>query len=199
MNYKIVKRAVIVLSILFFLLLCVFFIRAWINGHFNSLESLRAYIDSFGFWGPLILTLVQAVQVVVPVLPGFLGSLVGGLLFGLWTGFWCNYIGITVGSLLAFLIAKKCGKPLVDKMFHGEKYEKISNWAANSKSYAISLFVATLLPLFPDDFLCYLSGLTKMTFKKFSFIIILGKPWCLLVYSILVEYGLTDWLFSLLS
>ena len=103
-----------------------FFIRAWINGHFESLESLREYIGSFGFWGPLILTLVQAVQVVIPILPGFLGSLVGGVLFGLWGGFWCNYIGISVGSLLAFLIAKKCGKPLVDKMFHGEKYEKVT-------------------------------------------------------------------------
>lgn len=184
MNYTIVKRVTIILFVIAFLLLCVFFIKAWIDGHFESRETLQAYIKSFGLWGPLILTVFQAAQVVLPVLPGFLGSFVGAVLFGLWGGFWCNYIGISLGSLLAFLIAKKCGKPLVDKLFTGKKYEKITNWIANSKSYAVSLFVATLLPLFPDDFLCYLSGLTKMSFKKFSIIIITGKPWCLFAYSV---------------
>ena len=199
LNYKIVKRIAVISFAILFLALCVFFIVAWANGKFDSLETLQAYIGEFGFWGPLILTLIQAVQVVIPILPGFLGSIVGGLLFGMWPGFWCNYIGISAGSLLAFLIAKKCGKPLVDKMFKGEKYEKVSNWAANSKSYSVSLFLATLLPLFPDDFFCYFSGLTNMSFKKFSLIIILGKPWCLLAYAILVEYGFTEWLFNLLA
>ena len=53
-----------------------------------------------------------------------------------------------------------------------------------SKSYGWFLFLATLLPLFPDDFLCYFSGLVKMDKKKFIWIIILGKPWCILAYSI---------------
>lgn len=185
MNYKIVKRIAIISFIVLFVALCIFFIVSWANGHFNSRETLQAYIKSFGFWGPIILTLVQAAQVVIPILPGFLGSFVGAVLFGLWGGFWCNFIGISLGSLIAFLIARKCGKPLVDKMFSGKKYDKITEWAAKSKSYAAFLFIATLLPLFPDDFLCYFSGLTKMSFKKFAIIIILGKPWCLLVYSII--------------
>ena len=190
MNYKIVKRIAIVAFAAFFVALCVFFIVAWSNGHFDSKETLQAYIGSFGFWGPLILTLVQATQVVIPVLPGFLGSFVGAILFGLWGGFWCNFIGISVGSLIAFLIAKKCGKPLVDKMFSGKKYEKVTEWAAKSKSYTAFLFIAMLLPLFPDDFLCYFSGLTNMSFKKFSLIIVLGKPWCLLIYSIVFSLAL---------
>ena len=40
------------------------------------------------------------------------------------------------------------------------------------------------LPLFPDDFFCYFSGLTKMQVKKFAAIIVLGKPWCILAYSV---------------
>ena len=185
MNYTIVKRIAVISFIVLFIALCIFFVVAWSQGHFDSQETLQEYIGSFGIWGPLILTLVQAVQVVIPVLPGFLGSFVGAVLFGLWGGFWCNFIGISIGSLIAFLIARKCGKPLVDKMFSGKKYDKVTEWAAKSKSYAVFLFVATLLPLFPDDFLCYFSGLTKMSFKKFAIIIILGKPWCLLIYSII--------------
>ena len=48
----------------------------------------------------------------------------------------------------------------------------------------VAKYLATLLPLFPDDFLCYFSGLIKMNWKKFVWIIILGKPWCILGYSI---------------
>ena len=44
--------------------------------------------------------------------------------------------------------------------------------------------MAMLLPLFPDDFLCYLTGVSKMTAKRFIWIILLGKPWCILAYSL---------------
>ena len=52
--------------------------------------------------------------------------------------------------------------------------------------------MAMLLPLFPDDFLCYLTGVSKMTAKRFIWIILLGKPWCILAYSLgfsLIKWG----------
>ena len=45
-----------------------------------------------------------------------------------------------------------------------------------------------LLPLAPDDFLCYFSGLTGMSAKRFTWIIVLGKPWCILAYSLFFAY-----------
>ena len=47
--------------------------KAWFDGKFNSVETLQTYILGFGLLAPLILTVIQAMQVVVPVLPGFLG------------------------------------------------------------------------------------------------------------------------------
>ena len=38
------------------------------------------------------------------------------------------------------------------------------------------LHLAIFFPVAPDDFLCYLAGLTRMSLKKFSAIIFLGKP-----------------------
>ena len=57
----------------------------------------------------MILTVIQAAQVVLPILPGFLGCAVGGVMFGWFGGFLCNYIGISVGSIAAFMLAKKYG------------------------------------------------------------------------------------------
>ena len=161
------------------------FLKAYMDGKFDSIETLHAYVRGFGPCAPLVLTAIQAIQVVIPVLPGFLGCAVGAVLFGWWGGFWCNYIGISVGSLIAFILARRYGTPLVQKLFPGQRYRKLAAWAAKSKSYSLLLFVGTVLPLFPDDFFCYFSGLTQMRFRRFTWIIVLGKPWCILAYCIL--------------
>ena len=159
--------------------------KIFFDQKFDSVESLQNYMKSFGIAAPLILTGFQAFQVVVPVLPGYLGCAAGAIAFGSMTGFWCNYIGISLGSIIAYFLAKRYGIDLVLAMFPRKQYDIWSRRIEKSKSYAWFLFVATLLPLFPDDFLCYFSGLMKMDSRKFIWIIILGKPWCILVYSII--------------
>ena len=60
-------------------------------------------------------------------------------------------------------------------MFPKDQYEKYSGWAGKSKSYIAFLFLGMALPLFPDDFFCYFSGLTKMKVDKFAAIIVLQE------------------------
>lgn len=170
--------------IAFLLVFLVVLAKAYFDGEFNSVEALQAYIEKYGAFGPVILTVFQAMQVVVPVLPGFLGCAAGSVMFGPAVGFFCNYIGIGLGSVVAFLLARKFGKPLLQDLFPSGKYHKWSSWASKSRSYTAFLFMAMLLPLFPDDYLCYLTGVSKMTARKFVWIIILGKPWCILAYSL---------------
>ena len=71
---------------------------------------------------------------------------------------------------------------LLYQLLPGEKYKKISDWATGSRFYTLILFAGMVLPLFPDDYFCYLTGLTEMKTRKFSAIIIFGKPWCILAY-----------------
>ncbi|MEY8332967.1 VTT domain-containing protein [Lachnospiraceae bacterium 47-T17] len=163
---------------------CLYFAKEFFDHKFDSVESLQLYMKGFGVGAPFILTLFQAFQVVVPILPGYLGCAAGAIAFGSATGFWCNYIGISVGSIIAYFLAKKYGVELVLSMFSKKQYDTWSTRIEKSRSYEWFLFIATLLPLFPDDFLCYFSGLMKMNSKKFIWIIILGKPWCILAYSL---------------
>lgn len=171
--------------LMIFLVLCAAMLsKAYFNGKFSSVKELQIYIKGFGVLAPLILFVLQVLQVIIPILPGFLGCAVGAVLFGSMYGFWINYIGISAGSILAFILARHFGKQFVESLFPKNKYEKWSNWAAKSKCYTLLLFAGMILPLFPDDFFCYFSGLTKMSTKKFIWIIILGKPWCILAYSL---------------
>ena len=178
------KKWMTALLLLLCLALCAVLFKAYLDGKFDSVETLQSYISGFGLLAPVVLVAIQALQVVIPVLPGFLGCIVGAVMFGWLGGFWCNYIGISVGSILAFLIARKFGKEIVGRMFPGKRYERWAEWAAKSKSYTAVLFLGMVLPLFPDDFFCYFTGITKMTARKFAAIIVLGKPWCILAYSI---------------
>jgi len=178
------KKALTVSVIMFCIFVFVVIGKAYLDGKFESVETLQEYIKGFGIFGPVALIILQAIQVIFPILPGFLGCAVGAVLFGSAGGFWCNYIGISAGSIIAFLLAKKYGIKLVEKLFPKDQYEKYSGWAGKSKSYVAFLFLGMALPLFPDDFFCYFSGLTKMRAEKFAAIIVLGKPWCILAYSL---------------
>lgn len=182
-------KQILTYTLIFLLLFSgVFLFRAYLQGHFNSPESLRAYISAFGVFAPLILTVIQAIQVILPVLPGFLGCIVGAGMFGAAGAFWCNYIGISAGSIIAFFLARRFGTGLVRKMVPMEKYQSCVEWVNRKKSYTAVLSLAILLPLAPDDFLCYFSGLTGMSAKRFVWIIVLAKPWCILGYSIFFAY-----------
>ena len=185
---SLIKTATVVCCVVLLALAIAFAVSGFLGGHFETAESLRAYVDSFGIWGPVVLTLIQFVQVVLPILPGFLGCIVGSVLFGTTGGFLVNYIGISAGSVAAYFLARKWGIRLVNKMISMDKYGKYIEKINKSKSYTVALFLAILLPIAPDDFFCYFSGLIDMKPKKFITIIIVAKPWCILFYSIFSAY-----------
>lgn len=185
--FELVKKISTVLLLIICWVCCVVLFIAYREGKFDSAESLQLYISEFGVLAPVALTVIQTVQVIFPVLPGFLGLTAGTILFGATGGFWCNYIGMSLGSLIAFLLARICGQALVDKLFKNQKHIKWAEKMSESKFYSWFLFIGILLPLFPDDFFCYFTGLTKMSFKKFTLIIVLGKPWYILAFVYLVS------------
>lgn len=185
-----IKASTVVSLIVLFASSAYFLIRGWVGGHFNSVETLRTYVASFGIWAPLVLTLIQMFLAVMPICPSFMGCVVGAALFGTAGGYWTNYIGICAGSIAAYALAKRFGIQLVNKMIPMQKYQSYIEKINRSKSYPRFLFFAILLPLAPDNFLCYFSGLLNMPAKKFVTIIIAAKPWCILFYSIFFAYFL---------
>ena len=163
-------------------------IKGWISGSFRSVESLRVYVASFGIWAPVVLMLIQLFLTILPICTSFAGCVVGAALFGAAGGYWINYIGVCTGSLVAYTLAKCFGIRLVEKMVSLDKYEHYIEKVNRSKSYPKLLFLAILLPMAPDNFLCYFSGLVNLSPKKFTAIILAAKPWCILVYSIFFAY-----------
>lgn len=158
------------------------------NHIFDSTENFEQFIKGLGMWGPIAFISIQAVQIVLPVLPAPVCCLAGVVSYGPWIGFLYNYIGITIGSCLAFGISRKYGFLLARSIVSEATFEKYTKWLEHGEKKFHKLFaIAIVLPVAPDDFLCYLAGLTKMSFKKFLVIILLGKPFSLLSYSFGME------------
>lgn len=154
---------------------------------FTSQEALAAFLSRFGIFAPVVFVFFQAIQVVVPILPGSIGCLAGVIFFGTWMGFVYNYVGICAGSIMAFLIAKRYGIGLVEAISNHKTFDKYIKWLNQGTRFDKLFAIAILMPVAPDDFLCYLAGTTKMTLKRFTIIILTCKPATILAYS----YGLS--------
>ncbi len=180
---KFVNKTTINVFTLLGLIACgVFIFYGFKQQIFTSQAALRSFVGGFGAFGAVVFVLFQAVQVVVPILPGGLGCLAGVLLFGPWLGFVYNYVGICLGSIAAFLLAKLYGRPILSVLFRQETIAKYEGWT--NRHFARWFALAIFFPVAPDDFLCWLAGTTKMTLGRFSAIILLGKPASIALYSL---------------
>lgn len=162
----------------------IFVFYGYMNGLFTSTDVFRDYIVSFGIWAPIIFILIQIVQVIIPILPGAIGCVAGVIIFGPWLGLLYNYIGICIGSIIVFMLAKQYGRQLVKGVVREKSYEKYIGWVNKGKRFERLFLYSILFPVAPDDLLCYLAGLTKMKLRKFMIIILLGKPVPIAIYSL---------------
>ena len=184
MTRSVEKTALQVVSFTGFALCLLVALWGWQTGVLTSQERLQALVASCGMAGVLLFTVFQAVQVVVPILPGGLGCLAGVLLFGPVWGFVYNYVGICIGSLMAFAVARNCGKPLLGLLFSEKTIQRYSHWTEEKGRFARLFALAIFLPVAPDDFLCYLAGTTEMNWGRYTAIILLCKPFAIALYSL---------------
>lgn len=177
------KRAVNIISIVGLILTTVFMYWCWKQGILTSQENMQKFIMGFGTAAGIIFILIQIIQVIIPVIPGGVSCVAGVIVFGAGMGFVYNYVGICIGSILVFLIAKRYGRPLMVKMFDKKLIDKYESWTEKNGRFTKLFALAIFLPVAPDDFLCYLAGTTRMKLKTFTAVILLGKPLSIAAYS----------------
>ena len=177
------KRAVNIISMLGLILTAGFMSWAWKQDILTSQENMQKFVMGFGTAAGIIFVLIQIIQVIIPVIPGGVSCVAGVIVFGAGMGFVYNYVGICIGSILVFLIAKRYGRPLMVKMFDKKLIDKYESWTEKNGRFTKLFALAIFLPVAPDDFLCYLAGTTRMKLKTFTAVILLGKPLSIAAYS----------------
>lgn len=136
-------------------------------------DQLVASVESWGIFAPLLYILLQIAQTVAAPIPGQLVGSVGGFLFGTWGILW-TAIGSLVGCWIVFKLARRFGRPLLEKIFKKSVIAKF-DFILEAKSASLILFAIFLLPGFPDDVVCYIAGLTKVPIPKLMLLVGLGR------------------------
>lgn len=131
----------------------------------EGLQALQERLSKYsGIWGILIFTFIQALQVVIAVIPPI--QIVGGLLFGWFLGGLLSFAGTLLGTLCIFLLVKKFGRPLVEA-FVNEKHMTKYKFLQDERKLTVILMILYLIPGIPKDVISYIVPLTKVSRRDF--------------------------------
>ena len=158
-------------------------------GVFKDLNALRGLVGDSIILGPVIFIFIQILQVVIPIIPGGISTAAGVLIFGPYAGFIYNYVGICIGSIIIFLLGRRYGKPFILSMISDKTYNKYIGWLDNQHRFEKLFALDIFLPVAPDDALCLMAGLTNISVKRYTLIILIAKPLSIFLYSMALIYG----------
>jgi len=136
-------------------------------------EEMRAWLDGFGAFAPVVLVLVQAMQVIVAPVPGQVLALAAGYLFGPVAGSVYSVLGVLIGSAIAFSLARRFGRPFVAELLHEDILDRFDAFVDRVGVPGLLVFVA--IPGLPDDAVCFLSGLTQWRLRTFIAVVTVGR------------------------
>lgn len=168
-------------------------------GFQGNIDRLREFIVAFGFWAPLISAFLMVAQSVVLFLPAFPIFVVNALSFGAFWGMLLSWSSAVLGSLLCFTIAKKLGRPVVQRLVNRIHLQAADAALRRYEKYVILVF--GLMPVISFDVISYASGLTLLTCWEFLPLVCLAQIPSALFYSVLVhkiDQGTLDvyWVFG---
>lgn len=179
-------RIIPIIGLLFFLVLIIY---AYQHGIFRSTTSLQRFIQQFGEYAVVIFILLQIIQVIIPILPGGISSVAGLLMFGNGWGLLYSCIGLIIGEAIGFLLVRYYGVSFVQLILSPKKYQKFDQLLTQkTKDIKKVLCLTMLIPFAPDDLICLVAGLTKISFKEYIQIVLLLKPWSVGAYSLIMLY-----------
>jgi len=183
------KKIITISSILIFILVfwnqreAILELMKW----FSDRDAVSIMIQKIGVWGPLALFALFVFQVFIAFIPGQALMVACGYLYGFWGGFLLSWLSLAVGGELAFVLARKYGRPFAERWIAPHT---LSRWDKTAEGQGIVFFSLSLvLPLIPNDAMCYVAGLGKISRPKFVAANLLGRGMACLLTSAAGAFG----------
>lgn len=140
---------------------------------FSDRDAVEASMHQLGFWGPVVLFVLFVLQVFLAFIPGQALMVACGFLYGFWGGFLVSWLSLVVGGELAYVLARKYGRPFAERWIAPDV---ISRWNQAAQGQDIGFFAIMLvMPLVPNDAMCYVAGLGSISHRRFSIANLLGR------------------------
>lgn len=136
-------------------------------------DATRVWLAGLGPSAPLVFLGIQTTQVVVAPIPGQLLAVAGGYLFGPPLGAALSVTGVVVGSAVAIGLTRRYGRPYAESVVDDGTLAEFD--AVVDEAGEAGLLIAFLLPVFPDDALCFAAGLTEIPMRRLLVLVLVGR------------------------
>jgi uncharacterized membrane protein YdjX (TVP38/TMEM64 family) len=136
-------------------------------------DGLRMVVVSWGPWGMLALIGLQVAQTLIAPIPGQGLGIVSGYLYGPWLGTLINMTGTLIGSGIAIWLARRFGRPLVERWVPPKRLAHLDR-LAKQRGPAF-FFLIFLFPFLPDDAACFVAGLSPLPLGEMLLLVLLGR------------------------
>ncbi|MBC7173426.1 MAG: TVP38/TMEM64 family protein [Polyangiaceae bacterium] len=144
-----------------------------IVGFFGDAKRVREWVDGFGPAAPIVIIFLTALQVIVAPIPGQVAGMAAGYLFGTGLGTLYTMLGLVIGSGAAMLLARRLGRPWVQRFVDPERLE---HWDHVAQRWGPAVFfLAFFVPGLPDDLLCFVIGLSGLRLGQMLVLATIGR------------------------
>jgi uncharacterized membrane protein YdjX (TVP38/TMEM64 family) len=172
------------ISLAFFIILGTYLFIHY-DFYFLLIDQKKAieFINSFHPYDDFVFIALQIFQVLIAgALPAELTGLIGGYLYGPVLGTIYSTIGLSIGSWLAFILARVYGLPLVKRVVNASIMQKYDHFM-ELRGPLVS-FILFLIPGFPKAALCYIIGLSQMNIWTFIVVSTVGRTFGTILLSV---------------
>jgi len=140
---------------------------------FGSLNSVTTSIRDAGAWGPSVLFILFVLQVFLAFIPGQALMVACGYLYGFWGGFLVSWLSLVFGGEIAYALARKYGRPFAERWISPAILER---WDKAAQGQGVGFFALMMvMPLVPNDAMCYVAGLGTISHRRFLTANLLGR------------------------
>ena len=138
----------------------------------TSIEGIRELVAKCGAWGWIVFMVLFIIcSVLLCFIPGTSATFIAVsiIMFGALKGFIISTVSVFLASSLMFWIGNTLGEKTAAKIVGKDSLEKAQNLLDVKSKMLLPLMF--LFPVFPDDALCMVAGMTKMRYWYFAVVV----------------------------
>lgn len=132
----------------------------------KDVRSVTDFLTSYGWLSAFAFCFLIVLEVIVAPIPPFVLYIAGGFIFGPFQGGTLALVSNVVGAVIAFTIARRYGRGLVEKNITPKARETFDR--LSDKYGALSIFLLRLNVFTSSDVFSYLAGLSAMSYRGFA-------------------------------
>jgi len=163
---------------------------------FTTPEELKAYVDSFGHWAPVVFVGFYTIAVVLAVLPANILNFLAGGMFGFWEGLLLSWIASVLGAAIVILLMRRVTLSIMRIFIPNRKLERFSEYV-HIHGW-IYLFLLYFIPNPLGDMVNYISAASGIQVYKLLVMVAIGRLPTLILRSALgtriERFGLLHWI-----